>query len=56
MIRVLNISGRRVGDIMTPRPEVEWIDADDDRGRCYRAFGTVGTSNSSSDAVRSTSR
>ena len=30
MVRVLNIGGRRIGDIMTPRPEVEWINAGDD--------------------------
>ncbi|WP_395665217.1 hemolysin family protein [Methylocella sp.] len=27
--RVFNIGERRIGDIMTPRTEVEWIDADD---------------------------
>ncbi len=27
--RVLNIGDRRIGDIMTPRRDIEWIDADD---------------------------
>ena len=34
--RVLNIGRRRIGDIMTPRPEVEWIDIDDDRETILR--------------------
>ena len=29
--RVLSIGNRRITDIMTPRVDVEWIDADDDR-------------------------
>lgn len=29
VVRVLNIGERRIGDIMTPRPHVEWIDIDD---------------------------
>ena len=36
MVRVLNIGGRRIGDIMTPRPDVDWIDADDDREETLR--------------------
>ncbi len=38
MVRVLNITGRRIGDIMTPRPEVDWIDADDDRDEMLRTL------------------
>jgi CBS domain containing-hemolysin-like protein len=38
MVRVLNIGGRRVGDIMTSRLEVEWIDADDDREDMLRTI------------------
>jgi CBS domain containing-hemolysin-like protein len=38
MVRVLNIGGRRIGDIMTPRPEVDWIDADDDRDEILRTI------------------
>lgn len=34
--RVLNLGDRRVGDIMTPRPDVEWIDADDSREELLR--------------------
>jgi putative hemolysin len=29
--RIFNIGDRRISDIMTPRPDVEWIDVDDDR-------------------------
>lgn len=29
--RVLNLGDRRIGDIMTPRVEVDWIDLDDDQ-------------------------
>jgi putative hemolysin len=36
--RVLNIGGRRISDIMTPRPEVEWIDTDDDRDAILRTI------------------
>jgi putative hemolysin len=36
MVRVLNIGTRRIGDIMTPRPEVEWINADDDHEEILR--------------------
>lgn len=35
--RVLNIGRRRISDIMTPRPEVVWIDTDDDRETMLRA-------------------
>jgi putative hemolysin len=38
MVRVLSIGGRRVGDIMTSRLEVEWIDADDDREEMLRTI------------------
>ena len=31
VVRALDIGNRRIGDIMTPRTEVDWIDADDDR-------------------------
>lgn len=31
VVRALDIGDRRIGDIMTPRTEVDWIDADDDR-------------------------
>lgn len=30
--RIFNIGDRRVGDIMTPRPDIDWIDADDSLG------------------------
>jgi CBS domain containing-hemolysin-like protein len=29
VLRVLDIGDRRIADIMTPRPEVDWVDADD---------------------------
>lgn len=32
MVRTLNIGQRRVGDIMTPRVDVDWIDANDSPG------------------------
>jgi CBS domain containing-hemolysin-like protein len=38
MGRVLSIGKHRVGDIMTPRPEVDWIDADDDRDEMLRTI------------------
>ena len=38
MVRVLNIGERRVGSIMTPRPEVDWIDADDSRDDMLRTI------------------
>ena len=34
--RVLNIGDRRISDIMTPRVDVDWIDADDDREETLR--------------------
>jgi CBS domain containing-hemolysin-like protein len=36
--RVLSIGSRRITDIMTPRVEVEWLDADDDRTAMLRAL------------------
>lgn len=36
VVRALNIGERRIGDIMTPRPEIHWIDAEDDRGTMLR--------------------
>jgi CBS domain containing-hemolysin-like protein len=36
--RILNVSERRVRDIMTPRPEVEWIDADETREEILRTI------------------
>jgi len=36
VVRILNIGDRRINDIMTPRPEVDWIDADDDRESMLR--------------------
>ena len=36
--RVFNIADRPIGDIMTPRPEVDWIDADDDRDEILRTI------------------
>jgi putative hemolysin len=38
MVRVLSIGKYRIGDIMTPRPEVDWIDADDDRDEMLRTI------------------
>jgi putative hemolysin len=34
--RVLSIGNRRITDIMTPRVDVEWVDADDDREEILR--------------------
>jgi len=34
--RVLSIGDRRIGDIMTPRLEVQWIDADDERNEILK--------------------
>ena len=31
VVRALDIGSRRIGDIMTPRTDIDWIDADDDR-------------------------
>jgi len=36
--RIFSIGMRRVRDIMTPRPEVQWIDADDDREEILRTI------------------
>lgn len=36
--RVLSIGSRRIGDIMTPRPEIEWINLDDDRATILRVI------------------
>jgi CBS domain containing-hemolysin-like protein len=36
VVRALNIGERRIGDIMTPRPEIHWIDAEDDRETMLR--------------------
>lgn len=38
MVRVLSIGKHRIGDIMTPRPGVVWIDADDDRDEMLRTI------------------
>jgi CBS domain containing-hemolysin-like protein len=36
--RILNVGYRRVRDIMTPRPEVDWIDADETREEILRTI------------------
>ncbi|CAN7474882.1 hemolysin family protein [Bosea sp. LjRoot9] len=36
--RVLNIGDRRIGDIMTPRRDIEWIDADDSPAEMLRTI------------------
>ncbi len=36
--RILNIGDRRISDIMTPRVDVEWIDADDERAETLRSI------------------
>jgi putative hemolysin len=38
--RVFNIGDRRIGDIMTPRPQVEWIDLDGHREEMIRTIRT----------------
>jgi putative hemolysin len=38
MVRALSIGERRVADIMTPRPDVEWIDADDPHDEILRTL------------------
>jgi putative hemolysin len=38
VVRALNIGERRIGDIMTPRPELDWIDAEDDREDMLRGI------------------
>lgn len=37
VVRTLNIGKRRISDIMTPRPELDWIDACHDRARILNA-------------------
>ena len=36
--RVINIGNRRITEIMTPRPEVDWINIDDDREEILRTI------------------
>jgi CBS domain containing-hemolysin-like protein len=36
--RVFNIGDRRISDVMTPRPQVDWIDLDDDREEILRTI------------------
>jgi putative hemolysin len=38
VVRALNIGERPIGDIMTPRPEVEWIDTNDGREEILRVI------------------
>ena len=38
VVRALNIGGRNVGEIMTPRTEVDWIDVEDDRDQTRRSI------------------
>jgi CBS domain containing-hemolysin-like protein len=38
VVRVLNIGTRHIGDIMTPRHQVDWIDADDEREEMLRTI------------------
>lgn len=38
VVRALNIGDRRIGSIMTPRHEVDWIDADDTREEMIRTI------------------
>lgn len=38
VVRALSIGERPIGDIMTPRPELEWIDANDSREEMLRAI------------------
>jgi CBS domain containing-hemolysin-like protein len=38
VVRVLNIGERRISEIMTPRPEVDWIDAEDEREEILRTI------------------
>jgi CBS domain containing-hemolysin-like protein len=40
VVRILNIGDRRISDIMTPRTEIEWIDADDGREEMLEAVRT----------------
>ncbi|MER9120099.1 hemolysin family protein [Mesorhizobium sp. M0520] len=36
--RVFNIGERRISDIMTPRPDIDWIDVNDDRTEILRTI------------------
>jgi CBS domain containing-hemolysin-like protein len=36
--RILNMSARRISDIMTPRPEVDWVNTEDDREEILRTI------------------
>ena len=55
--RVLTIGERPIADIMTPRRDVEWIDADDPPRRdAARSSASAGTSSFWSGAAASTSR
>lgn len=38
VVRALDIGSRRIGDIMTPRTDIDWIDADDDREEILKAI------------------
>lgn len=38
VVRALDIGSRRIGEIMTPRTEVDWIDADDGRDDIVRSI------------------
>jgi len=38
VVRALTIGGRRISDIMTARPDVDWINADEPRERMLRAL------------------
>ena len=38
VVRALDIGGRRIGEMMTPRTDVEWIDADDGRDDMVRTI------------------
>jgi CBS domain containing-hemolysin-like protein len=36
MVRTLDIGNRRIGDIMTPRTELDWVDVKDDLDEIVR--------------------
>jgi putative hemolysin len=38
VVRALDIGSRRISDIMTPRTDIDWIDADDDREEVLKAI------------------
>jgi putative hemolysin len=40
VVRALTIGGRRIADIMTARPDVDWINADEPRERMLRTLRT----------------